>query len=149
MKKKKNSIHVPRLWRLEHWKLHIAHRQWRSNSPRRGRKPYIRERKTYSHILSGFCNGFSRGWQRKSTTRRFAADRLLPFTWKTPSAGKTWNSSSRVLRVNFAFQCWVLKKLANEQIIIKPRVYYLFIHQFLLLTIPATYSSYRAILWRE
>ena len=64
MKKKKNSIHVPRLWRLEHWKLHIAHRQWRSNSPRRGRKPYIRKRKTYSHIFSGFGNGFSRGWQR-------------------------------------------------------------------------------------
>ena len=88
MKKKKNSIHVPRLWRLEHWKLHIARRQWRSNSPRRGRKPYIRKRKTYSHIFSGFGNDVSRGWQRKSTTRRFAADRLLPFTWKTPSVGK-------------------------------------------------------------
>ena len=27
------------LWQLKHWKIRIAYRQWRSNFPRRGRKP--------------------------------------------------------------------------------------------------------------
>ena len=37
------SIHG--LWLLKHWKIHIAHRKWLSNFPRRGRKPKYEEKK--------------------------------------------------------------------------------------------------------
>ena len=69
------------LWQLKHWKIRIAYRQWRSNFPRRGRKPKY-GKKTESWVLSGFGNGVSRGWERKSTTGRFATSRLLTVTWK-------------------------------------------------------------------
>ena len=51
-------------------KIHIAHRQWRSNSPRGG-KTNIQKRKTESYIFSGFGNDISCGWEQKMTTGRF------------------------------------------------------------------------------
>ena len=64
-------------------KIRIASRQWHSNFPRRGRK-----RKTGNYVFSGFGNGISRGWERKSTTEIFATGRFWPCTWKTFFVGK-------------------------------------------------------------
>ena len=50
--------------------IHIAHRQWRSNSPRGG-KTNIQKRKTESYIFSGFGNDISCGLEQKMTTGRF------------------------------------------------------------------------------
>ena len=46
------------------------------------------ERKTESYVFSGFDNGISRSWERKSTTGRFATGRFWPCTWKISSAHK-------------------------------------------------------------
>ena len=75
------------LWLLKHWKIRIAYRQWRSNFPRRGRKPKY-GKKTESWVLSGFGNGVSRGWERKLTTGRFATNRFLTVTWKISPVAK-------------------------------------------------------------
>ena len=75
------------LWRLKHWKIRIADRQWGSNFSRRG-KNQCTKRKTESYVFSGFGVGISRGWEWKSTTGRFATGRFWPFTWKTSSVGK-------------------------------------------------------------
>ena len=75
------------LWQLKHWKIRIAYRQWRSNFPRRGRKPKY-GKKTESWVLSGFGNGVSRGWERKLTTGRFATNRFLTVTWKISPVAK-------------------------------------------------------------
>ena len=48
----------------------------------------MRKEKTESHVFSGFGNGISCGWERKSTTRRFATSRFWPCTWKISSDGK-------------------------------------------------------------
>ena len=43
-----------RWWRLDHWKIRITHRQWRSNSPRKWRKPIYEKKNpknTYSVAL--------------------------------------------------------------------------------------------------
>ena len=39
-----------RWWRLEHWKIRITHRQWRSNSPRKWRKPIYEKKNPKLHI---------------------------------------------------------------------------------------------------
>ena len=41
-----------------------------------------------SLVFSGFGVSISRGWERKSTTGRFATGRFWPFTWKTSFVGK-------------------------------------------------------------
>ena len=46
------------------------------------------ERKTESYVFSGFGNGIFRGWERKSTTRRFATGQFWPCTWKISFVGK-------------------------------------------------------------
>ena len=46
------------------------------------------KRKTESYVLSGFGNGISRGWKRKSTTGRFATGRFWSGTWMISSVGK-------------------------------------------------------------
>ena len=75
------------LWLLKHWKNCIAHRQWRTNFPWRGRKP-IYESETESYVFGGFGNGISRCWERKLTNRRFATGRFWPFTWKISFVGR-------------------------------------------------------------
>ena len=52
-----------------------------------GKENRCAKRKTESYVFSGFGNGISRGWERKSTTGRFATGRFWPFTWKI-SVGK-------------------------------------------------------------
>ena len=64
-------------------KIRIAYRQGRSNFPRRGRK-----RKIGNCVFSDFGNDISRGWERKSTTERFATGRSWPCTWKISFVGK-------------------------------------------------------------
>ena len=44
--------------------------------------------KTESYVFSGFGNGISRGWERKSTFGRFATDWFWPCTWKISFVGK-------------------------------------------------------------
>ena len=51
----------------------------------RGRNNQNTERKTESLLFSGFDNGTSHGYKRKSTTERFATGRLWPCTWKISS----------------------------------------------------------------
>ena len=46
------------------------------------------KRKTESYVFSGFGNGISRGWKRKSTTGRFATGRFWSGTWMISSVGK-------------------------------------------------------------
>ena len=46
------------------------------------------KRKTKSYVYSSFGNGFSRGWERKSTTGRFVAGRFWPYIWKISSVCK-------------------------------------------------------------
>ena len=46
------------------------------------------ERETESYVFSGFGNGLSRGWERKSTAGRFATCRFWPCTRKISSVGK-------------------------------------------------------------
>ena len=82
------------LWLQENWNIRIdAYRQWRWNFLRK-EKYQNTKWKTESYVFSGFSNGISRGWERKSTTGRFAIGRLWPFTWMISSAGKdqfnTW-----------------------------------------------------------
>ena len=45
-----------RIWLLKHWKILVAYRRWRSNFPRRGRKPN-HGKKTESYVFSCFGNG--------------------------------------------------------------------------------------------
>ena len=60
------------LWLLENWNISIdAYRQWRWNFLRK-EKYQNTKWKTESYVFSGFSNGISRGWERKSTTGRFA-----------------------------------------------------------------------------
>ena len=44
--------------------------------------------KNESYIFSGFSNGVSCCWERKSTTGRFAISWFWPFIWKTSSVAK-------------------------------------------------------------
>ena len=46
----------------------------------KGKENQNTKRKTESYVINGFGNGISRGWQRKSTTKRFATGRFLPCT---------------------------------------------------------------------
>ena len=59
------------LWELKNWKFRTAYSRWCSNLLRKGRKLKY-EKKTESYVCSGFGNGISWGWKRKSTTGRFA-----------------------------------------------------------------------------
>ena len=82
------------LWLLENWNIRIeAYREWRSNFLRREKNQNTKW-KTESYVFCGFGSGISRGWERKSTTGRFATGRLWPFTRMISSAGKdqfnTW-----------------------------------------------------------
>ena len=62
-------------------KIRFSFKQWRSNFSRWGWKR--KQGKKYeSYQSSGFGNGISRGWERKSTTERFAPGRFWPCTWK-------------------------------------------------------------------
>ena len=76
------------------------------------------KRKTESYVFSGFDNGISRGWERQSTTGRFAAGLFWPCTWKISSVGKdqlnnwefwahlkTWVESPQKKTHVFTFQC--------------------------------------------
>ena len=64
------------LWLQENWNIRIdAYRQWRWNFLRK-EKYQNTKWKTESYVFSGFSNGISRGWERKSTTGRFAIGRL-------------------------------------------------------------------------
>ena len=54
-------------WLLKYWKIVMANG---------GRQPKY-EKKTESYIISGFANGISHGWKRKSTTGRFATKPIL------------------------------------------------------------------------
>ena len=47
-----------RWWRLEHWKIRIAHRQW---TLQESEENQYTKRKTQSYIFSGFGYGISRG----------------------------------------------------------------------------------------
>ena len=76
-----------RLRLLKQWKIRIAYKQLGSKFPRRRTKPNTK-RKTEIYIFSGFGNFISRGWERKSSTTRFATGRFWPFTWKTSSVRK-------------------------------------------------------------
>ena len=49
-----------RWWRLEHWKIRITHRQWRSNSPRKWRKPIYEKKNPKLHIQWLWLWHFSR-----------------------------------------------------------------------------------------
>ena len=46
----------------------------------KGKENQNTKRKTESYVINGFGNGISRGWQRKSTTKRFATGRFWPCT---------------------------------------------------------------------
>ena len=48
------------LWLLKHWKIRIAYRQWRSNFPRRGRKPIYEKKNSKLRIQWLWCWHFSR-----------------------------------------------------------------------------------------
>ena len=76
------------------------------------------KRKTESYVFSGFDYGISRGWERQSTTGRFAAGLFWPCTWKISSVGKdqlnnwefwahlkTWVESPQKQTHVFTFQC--------------------------------------------
>ena len=63
------------LWELKNWKFRTAYSRWCSNLLRKGRKPKY-EKKTESYVCSGFGNGISWGWKRKSTTGRLATGRF-------------------------------------------------------------------------
>ena len=64
-----------------------AYRQCRSNFLEREENQNTKW-KTETHVFSGFGNGISRGWERKSTTGRFATGRFWPGTWMISSVGK-------------------------------------------------------------
>ena len=49
-----------RWWRLDHWKIRITHRQWRSNSPRKWRKPIYEKKNPKLHIQWLWLWHFSR-----------------------------------------------------------------------------------------
>ena len=68
-------------------RIMAAYRQWRSNFPRRERKPKYGE-KTDSYVFSGFVYGISRGWEQKSITGRLVTGRFWPCTWKISSVGE-------------------------------------------------------------
>ena len=68
-------------------RIMAAYRQWRSNFPRRERKPKY-GKKTDSYVFSGFVYGISRGWEQKSTTGQFVTGRFWPCTWKIYSVGE-------------------------------------------------------------
>ena len=46
------------------------------------------ERKTESYVFSGFGKGIYRGWERKSTTGKFATVRFWLYTLEIPSESK-------------------------------------------------------------
>ena len=46
------------------------------------------ERKTKDNVFSGFDDGISRDWERKSTAGRFATGRFWPCIWKISSVSK-------------------------------------------------------------
>ena len=95
-------------------KIRIAYRQRRSNFPRRGRK-----RKIGKCVFSGFGNDISRGWERKSTTERFATGRSWPCTWKISFVGKdqfnNWQFCILKIRLIVCF-CSDLKYMFNFEI---------------------------------
>ena len=68
------------LWLLKYWRVCIVYRQWRSNFL--GKENQNKKSRTGSYVFSGFGNGISRGWERKSTTNRFATGRFWLCTWK-------------------------------------------------------------------
>ena len=51
---------VLRWWRLEHWRIRIARRQWRSNFPRKWRKPIYEKKNPKVHIQWLWLWHFSR-----------------------------------------------------------------------------------------
>ena len=51
---------VLRWWRLEHWRIRIARRQWRSNFPRKWRKPIYEKKNPKVHIQWVWLWHFSR-----------------------------------------------------------------------------------------
>ena len=95
-------------------KIRIAYRQRRSNFPRGGRK-----RKFGKCVFSGFGNDISRGWERKSTTERFATGRSWPCTWKISFVGKdqfnNWQFCILKMRLIVCF-CSDLKYMFNFEI---------------------------------
>ena len=64
--------------------------------------------KTESYVFSGFGNGISRDWERKSTTERFATGQFWPFTWMISSVGKdqfsNWEFCSLKIRPIVCFR---------------------------------------------
>ena len=92
-------------------KIRIAYRQGRSNFPRKGRK-----RKIGNCVFSDFGNDISRGWERKSTTERFATGRSWPCTWKISFVGKdqfnNWQFCILKIRLIVCF-CSDLKYMFN------------------------------------
>ena len=68
-------------------RIMAAYRQWRSNFPRRERKPKY-GKKTDSYVFSGFVYGISRGWEKKLTTIGLVTGRFWPCTWKISSVGE-------------------------------------------------------------
>ena len=52
-----------------------------------------KKRKTRNYVFSGFGNGISRGWERKSITGRFATGRFWPCTWTISFLGKDQENS--------------------------------------------------------
>ena len=64
--------------------------------------------KTESYVFSGFGNGISRDWERKSTTERFATGQFWPFTWMISSVGEdqfsNWEFCSLKIRPIVCFR---------------------------------------------
>ena len=60
----------PGLWLLKHWNIRITYRQWRSTFLGEEGNQNTK-RKSESYAFSGFVDGISRGWERKSTAERF------------------------------------------------------------------------------
>ena len=110
----------PRIFRPEksrlkkHWKICIAYRKWRSNLPRRRRKPKY-GKKTESFVISGFGHGVTRGWERKSPIGGFASSRFWPCAWKISPVGKDQDDSWEFFTgfVLFLTQFFVLSLSAN------------------------------------
>ena len=73
------------LWLLN---TETSYRQSCSEFSGKGGKNQNTERKTESLLFSGFDNGTSHGYERKSTTKRLATGRIWPCTWKISSDGE-------------------------------------------------------------
>ena len=77
------------LWLLNTEKsVSLTYRQVTFKLNLKGEKTKIWKKKTKSYVFSGFGNGISSGWERKSTTRRFAISWFWQCTWKISSLGK-------------------------------------------------------------